>query len=78
MAFAESALSETHDDVVSFPNWRKVLAGQALSDKVKRDFERDIIGLLSSCKDARRPVSAGFIRWYLSRRGRAQSTGWMK
>lgn len=69
MAFAETALNETHDEVVSFPTWRKVLEQQALPEKVKRDFRRDIVGLLVACKDAGRPVSTGFIRWYLGRRG---------
>jgi integron integrase len=40
-----------------------------LPPKVKRDYARDIVGLLGSCKDAHRPVSAGLIRWYLGRRG---------
>ena len=69
MAFAEATLNETHDEIVSFPTWRKVLEAQALPEKVKRDFHRDIIGLLRACKDAHRPVSVGFIRWFLGRRG---------
>ena len=69
MAFAETALNKNHDEVVSFPTWRKVLEEMALSEKVKRDYRRDIVGLLSACKAAHRPVSAGFIRWFLGRRG---------
>lgn len=69
MAFAEAASNETHDEIVSFPTWRKVLEAQGLPEKVKRDFQRDIIGLLRACKDAHRPVSVGFIRWFLGRRG---------
>ena len=69
MAFAEAASNETHDEIVSFPTWRKVLEAQGLPEKVKRDFQRDIIGLLRACKDAHRPVSVGFIRWFFGRRG---------
>lgn len=69
MASAEMTPNETLDEVVSFPTWRKVLAEQALPEKVRRDFQRDIVGLLTACKAARRPVSTGFIRWYLGRRG---------
>ena len=69
MSFQETALETSGDAVVNFPAWRKVLDESVLPEKVKRDFRRDVIGLLSACKVARRLVSAGFIRWYLGRRG---------
>ncbi len=72
MGFGEDQNAEQSDFVVSFGAWKEALAGADLSLEQRRDYHRDILGLLRACKQARRPVSAGFIRWYLARRGLAK------
>lgn len=69
MAFEGNDINEGFDEVVSFPRWREVLRESQLSLEIRRDYQNDIGGLLRACKSARRPLSAGFIRWYLERRG---------
>jgi integron integrase len=69
MSFGEDKKSEHSDFFVSFGSWKQALVEAKLPQAVSEDYRRDILGLLRTCKQARRPVSAGFIRWYLARRG---------
>ncbi len=70
MALAGDAAHGNSDEIVSFPNWREALNGvSSLSGVVKRAYVNDILGLLRACKWEQRPLSAGFIRWFLARPG---------
>ncbi|MCX6953673.1 MAG: integron integrase [Verrucomicrobia bacterium] len=69
MALAGQRSGEEFDEVVSFPEWRTVLMGEALAAAVKRRYVSTILGFLRVCKATGRPLSAGLIRWHLDRAG---------
>jgi hypothetical protein len=69
MGFREDVPLKEEEAFVSFAGWSDALKAAHLPGPVGRDYRRDIWGLLRACKQAHRPVSAGFIRWFLERRG---------
>jgi integron integrase len=73
MAFANRR-DEGGDEVVSFPEWRHAMDEEAsLSDSQRETYVAAILGLLRACKLHRRPLSAGFIRWFMEFPGADQA-----
>ena len=71
MALAGQSSDGMVVDVLSFPEWKKVLEQADLPESTRRQYVKEILGLLRACKSLRRPLSVGFIQWYLGRRGLA-------
>lgn len=72
MGFKEASGLKKGDEVISFGSWSVALAQADFSAAVKRDYKRDILGLLRACKLTKRRLSVGFIRWHLERRELAE------
>jgi len=71
MSFAGKDTSGSADELIWFREWQEVLERSSLPDALKQVKRRDIFGLLRACKQVKRPVSVGLIRWWLERAGRS-------
>ena len=63
-------------EVVSFPNWKEVLAAEVFAPEQRAQIERAISAFLEFCKRRRAPASVILIKEYLAvreRQGRSES-----
>ena len=71
MTFAGKDTSGSADELIWFREWQEGLERSSLPDALNQVKRRDIFGLLRACKQVKRPVSVGLIRWWLERVGRS-------